>query len=218
MPGTPVGRPIVEFFFDCSCPWSYLALGRLREAAIRTAATIRYRPLLVDDLLAVVNPAAARRRQDPLPARARYQAKDLQDWARFCGLRIRRPDPWPVRLEWAARGVVAARDQGREFAYVLAVFEALFGAGRSLAERSAVQQLAREAGLDPARFESHAGSELALEEIRGNASDLGARDGFGTPTMLIGDDLYFGNDRMPLVEAALARQAGMRLTLPGEHG
>lgn len=218
MPGVSASRPVVEFFFDCSCPWSYLALGRLREAAIRTGTAIRYRPLLVDDLLQAANPAAARDRQDALPARARYQTKDLQDWARFCGLRIRRPSPWPVRADWAARGVVAAREQGREFPYLLAVFEALFGDGRPVAEWVTVQEVAVAAGLDAARFETAARSSAAAEEIRGNASELEARGGFGTPTMLIGDDLYFGNDRMPLVEAAMARQAGMRLTLPGEHG
>jgi 2-hydroxychromene-2-carboxylate isomerase len=218
MSGVPASRPVVDFFFDCSCPWSYLALGRLREAAIRTGTLIRYRPLLVDDLLQSANPGAARDGTEPLSARARYQAKDLQDWARFCGLRIRRPSPWPVRTEWAARGVVAARDQGGEFPYLEAAYAALFGDGRAVTDWAIVEDVARAVGLDPARFETVARSSAAAEEICGNAAELEARGGFGTPSMLIGDDLYFGNDRMPLAEAAMARQAGMRLVLPGEHG
>ena len=51
-----------------------------------------------------------------------------------------------------------------------------------------------------------------------NVARLLERGGFGTPTLLVGDDLYFGNDRMPLVEIALARAGGMRLVMPGEHG
>lgn len=218
MPGVSASRPVVEFFFDCSCPWSYLALGRLREAAIRTSTQIHYRPLLVDDLLRSVNPTAVRDGPEGPPARARYQAKDLQDWARFCGIRIRRPSPWPVRTEWAARGVVAAREQGGEFAYLQAVFTALFEDGRAVTEWTIVREMAGAAGLDPARFETVARSAVAAEEICGNAAELEARGGFGTPTMLIGDELYFGNDRMPLAEAAMARQADMRLVLPGEHG
>lgn len=213
-------KPAVEFFFDTSCPWSYLALGRVREAAIRTGSRVVYRPVLVDDVLRQVNPAFPADRTDPVPARARYQAKDLADWARYCGLALRRPTPWPVRPEWAQRGAVAASAQGvqREAAYVSAVFTALFADNRDITDLAVVQSIAAAAGLDPDAFADRMRDENTCRQIEANVAELVARGGFGTPSLLVGDDLYFGNDRLPLVEAALARQAGMRLVLPGAHG
>lgn len=222
------GKPAVEFFFDTSCPWSYLALDRVREAAIRTGSRVIYRPVLVDDVLRVANPAFPSDRTDPVAVRARYQAKDLADWARYCGLTLRRPDPWPIRPEWAQRGAVAAAELTRELpggpaAYLAAVFAALFADNRDISDLAVVEALAATAGLDGARFAALVRDDRTRREVDRNAADLIAGGGFGTPSFLLATgresgDLYFGNDRLPLVEAALARQVGMRLVLPGAHG
>lgn len=208
----------VEFFFDTSCPWSYLALERTRDAALRTGARIIYRPVLVDDVLQLATPGFPVDRSDPVPARARHQAKDLADWARYCGLTLRRPEPWPIRADWAQRGAVVAAETGQTGAYLAAVFAALFAVHRDIRERAVVEAVAAEAGLDPAGFAARIGDPETALQVNRNGAELVARGGFGTPTLLVGSDLYFGNDRLPLVEAALARQAGMRLTLPGAHG
>ena len=105
MPTNVAEKPAVEFFFDASCPWSYLALERVQEATIRTGARVIYRPVLVDDVLSMANPGFPADRSDPVPARARYQAKDVADWARYCGLTLRRPRPWPT----STRPMPAAR-------------------------------------------------------------------------------------------------------------
>ena len=211
-------KATVEFFFDISCPWSYLALERVREAALRTGSRVIYRPVLVDDVLRVANPAFPASRTDPVPARALYQAKDLADWARYCGLTLRRPEPWPLRAEWAQRGAVVAARTGQAVAYLSAMFAALFTDNRCIGERGVVEAVAVMAGLDAVRFAAAIGASETLAAVESNGTELLARGGFGTPTLLVGDDLYFGNDRLPLVEAALARQGGMRLVLPGAHG
>ena len=211
-------KATVEFFFDISCPWSYLALERVREAALRTGSRVIYRPVLVDDVLRVANPAFPASRTDPVPARALYQAKDLADWGRYCGLTIRRPSPWPLRTEWAQRGAVVAAGIDQAARYLSAVFAALFTDNRQVGERAVVEAVAREAGFDPVHFVAGISAGETLAQVESNVAELLARGGFGTPTLLVGDDLYFGNDRLPLVEAALARQGGMRLVLPGAHG
>jgi 2-hydroxychromene-2-carboxylate isomerase len=228
METSSAGKPAVEFFFDTSCPWSYLALDRVREAAIRTGSRVVYRPVLVDDVLRVANPAFPSDRTDPVAVRARYQAKDLADWARYCGLRLRRPDPWPIRPEWSQRGAVAAAELTHELpggpaAYLAAVFAALFAENRDISDIAVVESLAVSVGLDEARFAELVRHDSTRLQVDKNAADLIARGGFGTPSFLVaagreGVDLYFGNDRLPLVEAALARQVGMRLVLPGAHG
>ncbi len=211
-------KPVADLYFDAGCPWSYLAHGRLREAAIRTGARVSYHPVLVDEVLARSNPGFPPDRRDPVPARAAYQGKDLADWARYCGLVIQRPAAWPLRTEWAARGAVVATGTGQAVPYLTAVFEALFRDGRDITDPAVVCAAAAAAGLDPLAFESALREEGPLAQVRANGEELLARGGFGTPSILIGNDLYFGNDRLPLVEAALARAGNMRLVLPGAHG
>jgi len=213
-----VEKPAVEYFFDTSCPWCYLALDRVRDAAIRTGGRVVYRPVLVDDVIGLVNSGFPTDRTDKVAVRARYQAKDLADWARYCGLTLRRPSPWPIRAEWAQRGAVVAAEAGHGAAYLAAVFAALFADNRNIGDLDVVQDLAAEAGLDAVEFGSLVQEARTLEQLTINSTELVARGGFGTPTLLVGDDLYFGNDRMPLVEAALARIGGMQLVLPGAHG
>jgi len=213
-----VEKPAVEYFFDTSCPWCYLALERVQDAAIRTGGRVVYRPVLVDDVVRLVNSGFPADRTDRVPVRARYQAKDLADWARYCGLTLQRPSPWPIRAEWAQRGAVVAAESGQGAAYLSAVFAALFADNRDITDLAVVEELAGQAGLNIPQFRSLVQQNKTLEQLTVNATELVARGGFGTPTLLVGEDLYFGNDRMPLVESALARLAGMRLVLPGAHG
>jgi len=221
----PPEKPFVDFYFDTSCPWSYLALERVREAAIRTGSRVIYRPVLVDDVLRSVNPGFPADRADPVAVRARYQAKDLSDWARYCGLTLRKPRPWPVRPEWAQRGAVAVAELSSQStpAYLAAVFAALFADNRDITALDVVQSLAESVGVDGVRFAECVRDDRTRLRLETNAADLVASGGFGTPAFVVatgepGGDLYFGNDRLPLVEAALARHGGMRLVLPGAHG
>lgn len=215
-------KPVVDFYFDVSCPSSYLALDRLREAAIRTAARVVFRPVLAVDLAGQA-PADTAYAGD---ARARYRAKDLADWARYCGVVLRRPDPWPRRPEWAQRGAVAAAALGGTAAagaFVTATFTALFAENRNLGDLGVVEAVAAEAGLETAAFAARVRDESTLREVLDNNARLVAAGGFGTPSFVVGAggtlaDFYFGNDRLPLVEAALARAGDLRLVLPGEHG
>jgi 2-hydroxychromene-2-carboxylate isomerase len=214
----PPAGPTVDFFYCFSCPWTYLAFVRLQETALRTGATIAYRPV-VDEWLA---PGSAR----PLPYAwlgsnpdvRDYAAKDLRDWARFCSVVIERPQPWPVRPEWAQRAAVLAIGAGLIRQYADAVFRAHFSAGRNIADRAVVLELAAGCGLSGAQFETRLASEATLAVVRDNVDELVRRRGFGSPTMFAGDDMYFGHDRVPLLESALMRAADRPLIAPGEHG
>lgn len=215
MPATDSNQAAVEFFFDCGCPWSYLALGRLREAAIRTGARIVYRPVLLAEIGATTHPSAP---QDHLSAaRQRYRQKDLQDWARFCGVTLQ-DRGGRIDSTWAQRGVIVAQRRGKLTELVDALFRVHFAEGRDISPLSEVVAVAGSAGLDEPTFATELREPETLAELRVNVSRLLDYGGFGTPTMLVGTDLYFGNDRMPLVEIALARAGGMSFVMPGEHG
>jgi 2-hydroxychromene-2-carboxylate isomerase len=212
------GRPTVEFFYCASCPWTYLSLVRLNEAATRTGAGIVYRPILAAWIAGGLEPLSAGSLANPNPAVAAYARKDLQDWARFCGVVIDLPDNWPIRPEWAQRGAVLAIEAGLIRSYAEAIFRAHFAAGRNIGERHVVLEIAGTCGLSGPAFEARLAADNVLDVIRRNTDELQQRGGFGSPTMFLADDMYVGHDRMPLLEAALMRASERPFIAPGEHG
>src|SRR5437870_13350004 len=124
------GRPMaqLEFFFDCSSPWTYLAFHRIEALAAETAATLVWRPILVGGVFNTVNASVYEQRAHPVPAKARYYIKDLQDWARHYGLVIGQPPVFPVNSVKAMRGCLVALEENRLPAFTRAVFEAYWGA------------------------------------------------------------------------------------------
>jgi len=211
-------RPSVDFYFDFTCPWSYLALMRLRESALRSGSRINWYPVLVAEVLASANPDYPQDRMEPNPARAAWLASDLNAWATFCGLRIGRPGGWPAAGSWAARGAVVALAAGRIQAYAESVFAGYFAQGRDIALQVTVIELAVEAGLPVTEFTAGINDPASMETVTANTQALVRRGGFGTPSMFVADQLYFGNDRMPLVELALNQISDQRLIAPGQHG
>jgi len=79
---------MIEVFFDCSSPWTYLAFVNLRALSAELDVEITWRPILVGGVFNAVNPSVYAQRADPVPAKARYMGKDLADWTRLAGLRI----------------------------------------------------------------------------------------------------------------------------------
>lgn len=207
----------VEFFFYFGCPWTWFAFARIQETALRTNARIRWRPVLIDRVKAAA--AGGGTAHAPAgPAQARYQAKDRDDWARFCGVALRRPPPYPVPAEWSLRGACVADAEGRMAAYAEQVFRACFERQEDIADLDAAVRAAVAVGFDAGDFRRRVSEPATLREIERNSDELVARGGFGSPTMFVGDDMYFGNDRMPLVELALTRAHGRVLVAPGAHG
>jgi 2-hydroxychromene-2-carboxylate isomerase len=208
----------VEFYFDYSCPWSYLACMRLIETATRTGSSIEWRPIVVDTLLARAHPDHPVDREPLDPRKFAYEARDIEAWAHYVGVDINRPDDWPASAALAARGAVVAARQERIRAYSEAVFSAYFGSGADIADISVLSDLAEKAGLERQSFEQALIETGVVEGVDANIESLLRRGGFGAPTMFVGDDMFFGSDRMPLVEFALGQSSGREFVMPGQHG
>jgi 2-hydroxychromene-2-carboxylate isomerase len=198
----------LEFFFDCSSPWTYLAFTRIHGVVARTGAEIVWRPILVGGVFNAVNPDVYQRRANPDPRKASYSEKDLQDWARLACIRIGRPPVFPVRAVAAMRCVLAAQEQGALVPFAKATFEAYWGELRDIGQTEVLAAVCRTAGLDSTSVLARAEAPEIKDRLRANTDEVIARGGFGSPTMFVdGADLYFGNDRLPLVEAALESAA-----------
>ena len=109
---------MLEFFFDCSSPWTYLAFHNVLPLAGEFDLAIGWRPILVGGIFNTINPSVYHSRAKPVPAKVRYAQKDLADWARLAGLKIIRPTIFPVNSVKAMRGCIllAGEDKLEAFA------------------------------------------------------------------------------------------------------
>jgi len=196
----------LEFFFDCSSPWTYLAFTRIHDVIARTRAEIMWKPILVGGVFNAVNKDVYERRANPDQRKASYSGKDLQDWARLAGITIGKPPVFPVRAVMAMRCVLAADEQGALVPFARAVFEAYWRDLKDISQTGVLADACRSTGLDPDAVLARADTPEIKDRLRLNTEEVIARGGFGSPTMFVdGSDMYFGNDRLPLVEAALTR-------------
>ncbi len=200
----PVAR--LEFFFDCSSPWTYLAFTRIQDVIARTKAQIEWRPILVGGIFNAVNQDMYERRAHPDPRKTSYYEKDLQDWARFTGIKIGRPQPFPVNAVLEMRCCLAADEKGKLVPFAKAAFETYWGDLKDVSKPEVIADVCRVAGVNPEEILERASTPYIKDKLRANTDEVIARGAYGSPTMFVnGTDMYFGNDRLPLVEAALMR-------------
>jgi 2-hydroxychromene-2-carboxylate isomerase len=206
---------VIEFFYDCSSPWTYLGFDSMQRLAEELDVHVNWRPILVGGVFNAVNPSIYEQRSNPVPVKQDYLLKDLSDWARWQGLTIRFPPSiFPVNSANAMRACIVAERHGQIVPFSRRVFEAYWSRDEDISSSAVLGAIAAEVGLDPAAVLDAAGSPEMRAALRANTDELIARGGFGSPTTFVaGNDMYFGNDRMPLVRRAVvagqaARAAG----------
>jgi 2-hydroxychromene-2-carboxylate isomerase len=191
----------LEFFYDHSSPYSYLASTQLEALGRRTGAQIVWRPFLLGAVFKAtqnVGPVA-------VPAKLMYLVKDLRDWTREYGLpEIVLPDEWPVFSLKANRLSLVAEEEGKLIPFSQRVFRALFAERRDTSSPEVLLEILAEVGLDPAACLARSESQPIKDRLRQNTDEAVARGAFGAPTFFISDDMYMGNDRLHFVEKALS--------------
>ena len=194
----------LEFFYDCSSPWTYLAFHRIEDLAAETGAELVWRPILVGGVFNAVNDSVYAQRANPVPAKLRYYGKDLSDWATHVGVSIGQPPVFPVNSVKAMRGAYVALDVGRISPYSRAVFESYWGELEDISQDDVLEEIVSGVGLSWDEFREAITRQETKDRLRATTDELIERGGFGSPTIFVdGDDMYFGNDRLGLVRAAL---------------
>jgi len=197
---------MIEFFFDCSSPWTYLAFHNIQLMAKEFSADIVWRPILVGGIFNTINPSVYATRENPVPAKLAYQKKDMADWARSAGLTIKmRPTVFPVNSVKAMRGCLFLGKDLLPFAR--AVFEIYWGEDQDISQDAVLAEACRRVGVDAQKLFAGIAQQSIKDQLKANTDEVMARGGFGSPTIFIDKtDMYFGNDRLPLVREALARR------------
>ena len=196
----------LDFFFDCSSPWTYLAFHAVQPLAAELDVAIVWKPILVGGVFNSVNQTVYDNRAKPNLLKQTYMLKDLSDWARLYGLKIVFPPTvFPVNSVKCMRGAFVALEQEKLVPYATAAFESYWGDDRDLSREDVLADIAARAGLERQRFFAGIETESCKAKLRANTDELIQRGGFGSPTMFVGGSMFFGNDRLPLVKAALER-------------
>lgn len=194
--------PLVEFFFDVASPYSYLASTQMDGLARRTSATVAWRPFLLGGLFAAVgNQAPAL-----LKPRAAYMGRDLQRWARRYQVPLRWPTRFPINTVKAQRMLLALREEKGDAecaTLAAAFFTAYWADDRDVADLDVLTAVADDAGFDGAALAERTQEPAIKEALKGATTEAEKRGAFGAPTFFTGGEMYFGNDRLPLLEDAL---------------
>jgi 2-hydroxychromene-2-carboxylate isomerase len=197
---------MIEFFFDCSSPWTYLAFHNIQPLTAELKEPISWRPVLVGGIFNSVNPSVYAMREHPVPAKMAYMLKDLQDWALQAGLKIIMPPKvFPVNSVKAMRGCIWLEPQGKLLPFASAVFEAYWAREEDISQDGVLLGICQQLGIDGDQFLTGIAQPGIKAQLKANTEEVIQRGGFGSPTLFVGNDMYFGNDRLGLVRQALLR-------------
>lgn len=200
-PAPTSAGPALDVYWDFSSPFAYLGATQIAALAARTGARVTWRPLLLGGLFRSLGTPDV-----PLDsfsdAKRRYYCKDLERWAAYWGVPFRFPSRFPTSSLRAMRVYLAMPEASRD-AYVHSVFRAYWVDDRDIAADDVLASCVGDDAVARAAF-GKANSDEVKTELR-RATELAAGRGvFGVPTFGVGPDLYWGQDRLELVEDALA--------------
>ncbi|MFB4392179.1 MULTISPECIES: 2-hydroxychromene-2-carboxylate isomerase [unclassified Pseudomonas] len=192
----------VEFFFDLGSPASYLAWTQLPALCARHDATLVYRPMLLGGVFQATGNASPAM----VPAKGRHMLVDLSRFAERYGVAFGLPPGFPVNTLALMRGAAGMqlRNPERFEALLALLFNGLWAQRRNLSDPATLQQTLVEGGFDPEQLQALASDAEVKAQLRATTEEAVARGVFGAPTMFVGQQMFFGQDRLDFVEAALA--------------
>tara|TARA_Y100000310_G_scaffold316372_1_gene368018 strand:- start:870 stop:1268 length:399 start_codon:yes stop_codon:yes gene_type:complete len=114
-------------------------------------------------------------------------------------------------------GAIHAIENEKAKDYSALVFQAHFSNKQDISDDGVLLDIAKAIELNLTDFETSISSKNNLKHLQDNTNELIQRGGFGSPTMFVDNDMYYGNDRIPLVEFSIGRASGKILVLPGQH-
>jgi 2-hydroxychromene-2-carboxylate isomerase len=189
----------VEFFWDAASPYTYLAATQIEALAARAGAVLSWHPFL----LGKVFEATGNRAPVTVPAKGKHLFRDLQRWAEHYGVVVNMPKVFPVNSVLALRCAIAAAspDQGAPFA--MALMRAYWVDGVDISQPASVGAVADSIGLDGPALLQRAQEQAVKDQLRANTEEAVRRGAFGAPTFFVGDNMFWGNDRLVLLEQFL---------------
>ncbi len=193
----------VEFLFDVGSPYTYLAYHQLPKIAEAQGTGIVWTPVLLGGIFQ----ATGNKSPAEVPAKGRYSNVDLQRWANAYGVNIEMNPNFPINTLPLMRGAVAMQTRSDEefHRYLRAIFSAMFEKPRNLNVPAEIGAVLADAGFDPGDFTALISDQSVKDRLKENTAGAVARGVFGAPTFFVGDDMFWGQDRLDFVAEALSK-------------
>jgi 2-hydroxychromene-2-carboxylate isomerase len=191
----------VDFYFDFGSPTSYLAWTQLPRIAEEAGAELRWHPILLGGIFqATGNHSPAQ-----IPRKGAWMNLDLQRFATRYGVPFAHNPHFPINTLQLMRGAVGyqMRKPAAFDAYVAAIYRAMWVDGRNLGELAELGDVLRNAGFDSQEFLTFVQDPAVKDKLRTDTEAAVERGLFGAPTMFVGENMYFGQDRLDFVRDAL---------------
>lgn len=200
--------PTLEFIFDFGSPNAYLAIKALPPILERTGAQLKVTPTLLGGLFKLTGNRSPMEAFGEVRGKLAYEALETRRFVSRHGLTAFRQNPYfPVNTLLIMRGLVAADRAGVAEAYREAVLAAMWERGLKMDDPAVVAQTLDEAGLDAEGLLASTQDPDVKAQLIANTEAAAARGAFGIPTFFVGDEMFFGKDRLDQVEAALRQEA-----------
>jgi 2-hydroxychromene-2-carboxylate isomerase len=191
--------PRLEYFFDYASPFTHLADSRVPDLVERVGAELTYRPFLLGGVMK----ASGNSPPFTVPNKGAYVARDVQRWARRYQLEINPNPHFPINTVLPMRVALVLLEDGGFAAYHEAVFAATWREGVNVGDADALRGVLEKVGLDAGHVLERSGNQAIKDALRKNTDEAVERGAFGSPTFFVGDEMFFGNDRLEFVEEAL---------------
>ncbi len=186
----------IEFFWDVGSPYTYLASTRIEQVAQACNAQARWRPFLLGGVFR----DTGNRPPLEVPAKLNYMLDDLKTWAAHYKMPFTFPSVFPINSLLPMRAAVGADRLGQGKAFAAGLMRALWLEGKDPSLPETLGEVARSAGLDGDELARMAQDPEIKEALKKNTAEAVERGAFGAPTFFVGKKMFWGHDRMVLLE------------------
>ena len=189
----------IEFCFDFGSPTAFFAWNILRRITERSDTEIVWHPMLLGGVFKAtgnVSPVS-------IPAKGAYMGADMQRFAKKYDIGYTFNEHFPINTLVLMRGAAGLLDDDRFEDYVAAVYTAIWADNKNMGDVEVAGQVLVEAGFDPGEFMAMVNDDAEKDKLKSLTEDAVNRGVFGAPTMFVGDEMFFGQDRMHFVTEAV---------------
>ncbi len=190
----------IEFYFDFASPTAFLAFNRLQQLQEKYNADIEYKGVL----LGGVFKSTGNTSPILLAPKGRYMAIDLPRFAKRYQVEMNFNPYFPLNTLPLMRGYYAAKELSMEMEYLKMVFDGMWVGKVDFSKPEALASVVKKLNINAEEFQALVNSDSIKDQLKDTTGELVKRGGYGVPTMYLGKDMFFGQDRLDFVEETLA--------------
>ena len=198
----PDTKAPIEFYFDFSSPYGYLAANRINALAAHHRRRVNWRPILLGPMFKAAGTAPLL----AVPLKGPYSSRDIPRTARFLRIPYKHPDPFPIGTQNAARAFywLNDRDPLKAQQFAMACYSTYFAQGIDISAPEKIANIAANLGEDHAQVVAAVADSAIKERLKNEVDAALAKGVFGSPYIIVDGEPFWGNDRLDQVEAWLA--------------